>query len=294
MSEVKETFDHRDRQRPWRLLLETPRDGPTNMAIDEALLLSCQASGGRPTLRLYRWHPPTVSFGCYQPIDGEVDLTACGQLGVSLVRRPTGGRALLHHHELTYSLVLPISGGSRGVLHDYRWISHCLLLGLRRLGLSATMSRGERDTEGCRGLCFLATSRYELAVNGQKLVGSAQRRLSRALLQHGSLLIAIDYAQWTAVFPRGQALTHRATAIESLLGRRPSYEEVAKAVVTGFAESVGMHFENSELTMEEWSLAQDLVARRYANPEWTFRRQKAALRGSLSGEFNLDRRDGLW
>lgn len=272
MSEVKALFDLQDRRRPWRLIQDAPQDGPTNMASDEALLLSCQVGRSRPTLRLYRWSNPTVSVGYHQPIDGEVDLTACRQRGVSLVRRPTGGRAVLHHQELTYSLVLPIQEGSRGVLQDYRWISHCLLLGLKRLGLAAMMSRGGRSTGGCRGLCFLATSRYELAVNGQKLVGSAQRRLSRALLQHGSLLIAIDYAHWTALFPQGKELVHRATALEPVLGRRPSFEEVTEAILIGFRETGGVHFENGELTAEEFSLAQNLVARRYNNPEWTFRR----------------------
>jgi lipoate-protein ligase A len=264
------------------------------MAIDEALALSSEAGWDQPTLRLYRWSTPTVSVGYHQPIDGEVDLAACRHLGASVVRRPTGGGAVLHHRELTYSLVLPIQKGSRGVLHDYRWISNCLLFGLKKLGLAATLSQSERGARVSTGLCFLATSRYELTVNGQKLVGSAQRRLSRSLLQHGSLLIAIDYAYWTAIFPRGKELICRATALEPLLGRRPSCEELTAAIVTGFAESAGVHFENGELTAEEYRLAQNLVAQRYTSPEWTFQRQKGNFTGISGRQFNLDRQKGLW
>ncbi|MGH7370512.1 MAG: lipoate--protein ligase family protein, partial [Candidatus Methylomirabilales bacterium] len=122
----------------WRLLVDEPRDGPTNMAVDEALALGCDGGWSPPTLRAYRWALPTVSLGVNQSIEGEVNLTACRERRIPVVRRPTGGRALLHDRELTYSLAIPILRGSRSVLHDYRWISHCLLLALRRVGVAAT------------------------------------------------------------------------------------------------------------------------------------------------------------
>lgn len=271
------------RPRPWRLVLDPPRDGPANMAIDEALVLSAQMEWGQPTLRLYSWEHPTVSVGYLQSIEGVIDPIACRALGIPLVRRPTGGGALLHHRELTYSLALPLPNGNRGVLHDYRWISRCLLLGLRRLGVAARLSQGRRGAERGRGLCFLAPSRYELAVDGRKLVGSAQRRLSRALLQHGSILIAIDYPRWTAVFPHGTELISRATALEPLLGRSCALEELADALVGGFMEGEGVQFEIGGLTAEEQALAQELLVKRYRNTEWTLHRPRGAPKGRSAG-----------
>ncbi|MFQ5881296.1 MAG: biotin/lipoate A/B protein ligase family protein [Candidatus Methylomirabilales bacterium] len=272
MSEVSRIPRVQNQHGRWRFLLDEARDGPTNMAIDEVLALCCERGWSPPSLRLYRWITPTVSVGYNQPIHGEVDLTTCRQRGVPLVRRPTGGRALLHHQELTYSLALPIQKGSRGVLQDYRWISHCLILGLQMLGVAATMSRGDRSREASGELCFLTPSRYELTVNGRKLMGSAQRRFNRALLQQGSLLVQIDLAAWMALFPQGRELKERVTTLERLLGRSPSWEQMVEAIGGGFEEGAGVQLKVGGLTVREWALAQVLVVQRYGSPEWTFRR----------------------
>ena len=255
----------------WRLLVDGPRDGPTNMAVDEALARGCAEGWAPPTLRLYRWSVPTVSLGYNQAAHGAVDLAACGRRGVGVVRRVTGGRALLHQHELTYSLALPTPAGHRGVLTDYRWISRCLLLAVQRLGVPATISRGQTPQEA-GGLCFLSTSRYELTVGGRKLIGSAQRRFDKALLQHGSLLIEMDRPAWEAVFPRGGDLERRATTLQALLGRFPLWEEVTRAVQAGFEEGAGARFEPGELTDREREVIQDLTRTRYAAATWTLRR----------------------
>ncbi|MFQ5960456.1 MAG: biotin/lipoate A/B protein ligase family protein [Candidatus Methylomirabilales bacterium] len=256
----------------WRLLLDEPRDGSTNMAIDEVLALACARGWSPPSLRLYRWAVPTISLGYNQPMRGEVNLDLCVQRGIPMVRRPTGGRALLHHHELTYSLAVPIPYGNRGVLQDYRWISHCFLLALKRLGVVAALSRGTRITEEAGGVCFLSSSRYELTVNGRKVLGSAQRRFSGALLQHGSLLIDIDHSAWTTLFPKARALRARATALKSLLGRSPHWEELVRAVRWGFEEGAKVYLEPGGLTLREQSLVEGLVANRYGTAEWTSRR----------------------
>lgn len=256
----------------WRFLLDEPRDGPSNMAIDEALALACARGWSPPTLRLYRWAVPTVSLGYNQPIRADVNLSLCVRRGIPVVRRPTGGRALLHDRELTYSLALPIPTGSRGVLQDYRWISYCFLLALRRLGVAATFSRGTRITEEAGGVCFLSASRYELSVNGQKVLGSAQRRFSGALLQHGSLLIDVDHSVWTSLFPQARELRARATGLKAVLGRSPSWEEVVGAVRGGFEEGAKVFLDPGKLTIREQSLVEELVASRYQTPEWTSRR----------------------
>lgn len=256
----------------WRFILDEPRDGPTNMAIDEVLTSGCARGWSSPSLRLYRWTTPTVSLGYNQPIHGQVDVSSCHQRGVPVVRRPTGGRALLHDQELTYSLALPNPRGSRGVLQDYQWISKCLLLAVRKLGVAASVSRGERPTGGAGGLCFSAASRYELTVNGQKLIGSAQRRYSHAILQQGSLLIEIDLAAWIALFPQAREMAMRATALRCVLGRSASWEELVEAIHVGFEEGAGVGLDVSELTPRELKAAQILVQKQYGTRAWTFRR----------------------
>lgn len=256
----------------WRFIRDEPRDGATNMAIDEVLMSGCTRGSGSPTLRLYRWTVPTVSIGYNQVIQGDVDLTACDQRGIPVVRRPTGGRALLHHHELTYSVAFPIPRGSRGVLQDYRWINTCLLLALEKLGVTATLSAGERARAEAGGLCFTSASRYELTVNGRKLAGSAQRRYHDALLQQGSLLIDMDPATWIALFPRARELTERATALQLILGKPTPWDALVGAIGAGFEEGAEVELGVDELTPQELKTAQTLVDTRYHTIDWTFRR----------------------
>jgi lipoate-protein ligase A len=256
----------------WRLLVDEPRDGPTNMAIDEALALGCDQGWSPPTVRVYRWALPTVSLGVNQSIEGEVNLSACRERRIPVVRRPTGGRAVLHHRELTYGLAIPVLPGSRSVLHDYRWISQCLLLTVQRLGVEATLSRGDHSQGEAGGVCFLSSARYEVTVNGRKLIGSAQRRLSRALLQHGSLLIDLEHTLWSALFPEGRELESRATALSLLLGRSPGWEELVEALRAGFESGAGVTLEPGGLTDKEESVVQELVVKRYGTTEWTLRR----------------------
>ncbi|MFQ5988528.1 MAG: biotin/lipoate A/B protein ligase family protein [Candidatus Methylomirabilales bacterium] len=257
---------------PWRLILDQPHDGPTNMAIDEVLALGCARGWSPPSLRLYRWTVPTVSLGYNQSIHDEVDLTACRQRGIPLVRRPTGGRALLHYQELTYSLTLSTPPGSRSVLQDYQWISNCLLLALRKLGVEVTVSRGDHTRSQTGGVCFMSPSRHELAVDGRKLVGSAQRRFNHALLQQGSLLMDIDYPAWIALFPQARELEARATALRFVLRISPPWEEVAQAIRVGFEEGAEVQMNLGELTPPEWKAARALVQKRYRTTDWTFRR----------------------
>ena len=272
MSKVLSIPRRENRHRRWRFIRDEPRDGATNMAIDEVLMSGCTQGCGSPSLRLYRWTVPTVSLGYNQVIQGDVDLTACDQRGVPVVRRPTGGRALLHHYELTYSVAFPISQGSRGVLQDYQWINACLLLALRKLGVTATLSPGEPARAEAGGLCFNSASRYELTVNGRKLVGSAQRRYHDALLQQGSLLIDIDHAAWIALFPRAKALAARATALQVVLGKPTAWEELVEAIRAGFEEGAQIELDMDELTPQELKTAQTLVDARYHSIDWTFRR----------------------
>src|SRR3982074_1947256 len=176
----------------WRLLLNARGRGAWNMAVDEVLLDGVAGGTAPPTLRFYEWSPPCPSLGYFQPFD-RVDLDGCRALGVEVVRRPTGGRAILHDRELTYSVTLPASalGHDGGVLPSYYRLSLALQDGLRRLGVPAALApESAASTPGIHGpACFDRPSAHEILLAGRKLVGSAQMRRGGALLQHGSILI---------------------------------------------------------------------------------------------------------
>src|SRR5215469_2821804 len=179
----------------WRLIVDTrPRTGAVNMAIDETIMEAVSAGGVPPTLRFYQWAPPCISLGKRQPLSG-IDLERCRQDGVQVVRRPTGGLAILHTDELTYSLVTcpddPRGGGA--ILDSYRKLSQGLMRGLELLRLKAQMQPvSPGASHNASAACFEAPSAYEITVNGRKLIGSAQTRPHGKLLQHGSVPLTGD------------------------------------------------------------------------------------------------------
>ena len=254
------------------------------MAVDEAVLEAVASGEQLPTLRLYRWNPPAVSVGYFQRLEQAVDQQACREAGVDVVRRPTGGRAVFHHRELTYSVALPPGhrAAAAGVLDSYRILSEALREGLRRLGVEAELARPAARRGGLRGgfpegACFDAASRYELEWQGRKLVGSAQmRRATGAVLQHGSVLIEFDpdkTARLLAPGGRGRALLaevlrHRAVGLREALGRPVSWDEVAQAVAEGFGAALGIQWQPGGLSPREQARAEVLAAERYASDEW--------------------------
>ncbi|MBI2081812.1 MAG: lipoate--protein ligase family protein [candidate division NC10 bacterium] len=268
----------------WRCIRSGALPGPLNMGLDEALALSCARGEGGPVLRLYAWDPPTVSVGYAQPLAGAVDLEACRRLGVGVVRRMTGGRAVLHQHELTYAVAFPEDFfGPGGVQEDYRRISRGLLLGLRRLGVRADLRRGASGRGPVSSVCFLATSRFELAVGGRKLVGSAQRRLRGAVLQHGSVLVDLEPAVWEAALPalRRPAFrdwTDSIVTLAALLGGRPPPVRVEEALRQGFEEALGHPLPETLPSRAEAEAAAALSQGRYARPEWNKHQQIPASR----------------
>ncbi|MFQ6034067.1 MAG: biotin/lipoate A/B protein ligase family protein [Candidatus Bipolaricaulia bacterium] len=168
----------------WRLIISGVESGGWNMALDEALWRSF-SEVGRPTLRLYRWVGPTLSLGRFQRVE-TVDLEECARREIEVVRRPTGGRAVLHDREVTYSLVHPLEEMG-GVEEAHRQIAEALVAGLRKLGLAAELVEVERSSRNISGACFAAPTRFELTISGRKVAGGAQVRDRLALLEHGSL-----------------------------------------------------------------------------------------------------------
>lgn len=263
----------------WRLLQTPPARGAWNMALDEALLMSCLRGDSPPVLRLYAWNPPCLSLGYAQPFQ-DVDLARLNERGWDLVRRPTGGRAILHADELTYAVIgparHPLLAGS--VLESYRRLARALLAALRALGLPAEMNEESLAADrSANPVCFESPSAYEITVQGKKLIGSAQARRKDGVLQHGALPLAGDLTRIVQVlaFPdeaarqrAAERLLARATTVERVLGRPIPWEMAAQAFVNAFRQTFSICFEPSEPTIAEKARAEELVRIRYANPHW--------------------------
>ncbi len=266
----------------WRLIVHPPARGAWNMAVDEAIARLAGAGKVPPTLRFYAWTPPCISLGRHQPLR-EVDLDRCRAAGVDVVRRPTGGRAILHVDEVTYSVAGPEDEPRlRGAVLDcYLRLSEGLTCGLKRLGLSVYKADAHaRAGPDVSAACFEVPSAYEiLTTAGQKIVGSAQVRRRGWVLQHGAIplkgditrlvdYLAVDEATRHAL---RQTLARRAVSLEAALGRPITFAEAVDTLVSGFAEALNIEFIPGELTPEEEALAQELERTVYGTPEWTGR-----------------------
>lgn len=259
----------------WRLLLSGGASGARNMALDEALLASAAQAH---TLRLYWFAPPCLSLGAHQPLD-EVDRAACAAAGVEIVRRPSGGRAVLHDGELTYALVGPAVGPvfGDGVLPSYRRIGAALVDCCARLGLAVASGAQGRGVSGPS--CFGAAAPYEPLADGAKLAGSAQLRRGGAVLQHGSLRLSRPRVE-TATLLRerraGQRIPADPASLSDLLGRSISREAACSALRDAFAERFAVALRPGALSAAERTAAEALEER-YGGAEWTARRSLSAL-----------------
>ena len=267
----------------WRLIQTPPAPGAWNMAVDEAILAAVGRGEAPPTLRLYAWDPPCLSLGYAQPI-ADVDLGSLAAHGWQLVRRPTGGRAILHTDELTYSICGPQTeprlAGS--VLESYRCLSTALLSALQRLGIPAE-SQAAAAPSGARGkgpVCFEVPSNYEITILGKKLVGSAQARRREGVLQHGTFPLYGDLRRITQalVFSDAAArqaaverLLRRATTAEAVLGRAITWQKAAQAYIAAFQETLNLTLLPADLTPAEQTQAAGLVKDKFTNPAWTER-----------------------
>jgi len=258
----------------WRLIRSPAADGATNMAVDEAILRAVAAGDVPPTLRLYAWDPPCLSLGRGQPVE-DVDRGAVAAAGYGLVRRPTGGRAILHIDELTYSIAAP-EGEERvagGVVESYRRLSQGLMRGLALLGVRGVVAEERLKNRGAEGpVCFEVPSDYEITVGGKKLVGSAQMRARGAVLQHGAVPLTGDIARICPLLrghPDPEGVRARATTVERALSRPVSWEEAAEALIEGFAEALDLRLDPGDLTEEEQVAARALLAEKYGTAEWT-------------------------
>lgn len=240
--------------------------GALNMGIDEALLGSVSIGAAPPTLRLYAWSPPCVTVGYFQSLEEEVDLEACRAAGIDAVRRLTGGGAVFHEAEATYSVVLPLGHelAPEDILESYRRICAGIVAGLGRLGVDAVFAPIN-----------------DIAVGGQKVSGNAQTRRKGCLLQHGTVLLGLDPERMFSLLKvpaeklRGRLIEDvnaRVTCLRTLLGREVGYAEAAGALREGFASAWGAELEEAALSAEEEAEARKLAEERFAMSEWNGRR----------------------
>jgi lipoate-protein ligase A len=270
----------------WRLIYSPALSGAWNMAIDEAMLLAHAAGLTPPTLRLYRWQPPAVSLGLLQPFEA-INEEACHQLGFDIVRRPSGGGAVLHQHEITYAVVIDgrLCPYGSSVLSTYRWLAEGLKAGLKRLGVDISLPPLPYPTQPTsETFCFVRLTDADLSVNGRKLAGSAQARKRNFLLQHGSIPLRLDIEAVERIF--GSIERERFTCVEEVLKRNVSLDEFAEALVRGFSEALGVDFTVSDLTPLEYQLANLLFDHKYNTVSWTKeRRTHPELASKVSAVF---------
>lgn len=260
----------------WRLLLDPPAKGAWNMAVDEVLLGGVAAGSAPPTLRFYQWAPACLSLGYFQTFD-VVDLAGCRRLGVDIVRRPTGGRAILHDRELTYSVALPLRmlGDEGAVLPSYHRLSLALERGLNRLGVPVVLApeSAAQPVPDHGPVCFDRPSPHEILLDGRKLVGSAQVRRATAILQHGSILIEprIDRLVACLRLPDGPAgrFEDGVAGLAEVGDFGPA--SIATALADAFAEEFGAPLGLAELRPDERQAAEALVASKYQSTAWTER-----------------------
>ncbi|MEW6410155.1 MAG: biotin/lipoate A/B protein ligase family protein [Nitrospirota bacterium] len=254
----------------WRFIDTGPLDAYMNMAIDEAIMKAVESGISPPTLRFYGWSSPSLSIGYFQKTEREINTDACLSLGIPVVRRPTGGKAVLHKIELTYSISSKTDSPlfSKGLMETYRVISHGLLKGLRNLGIDAEISE-KRIQRKRSPACFSATAPYEITVKGRKIIGSAQKRSNGVFLQQGSILIDLDLALYCLIFPAEEKPSRQMTAIS--IETAKDIKSIRPSFIKGIEESFGIKLEHQNLTPYELECAEILVREKYSKDEWNFR-----------------------
>ncbi|MDE5412269.1 MULTISPECIES: lipoate--protein ligase family protein [Alkalihalobacterium] len=273
----------------WRFIDSGFSSPAYNMALDEALLNWHSEGVIPPTIRFYGWNPPTLSIGYFQKVEKEINMDAVKKYGLGFVRRPTGGRGVLHDKELTYSVIVSEAHPEmpKTVTEAYRVISQGLLEGFKELGLDTyfAIPKSQQEKDALKNprsaVCFDAPSWYELVVEGRKVAGSAQTRQKGVILQHGSIILDLDEDQLFDLFkyPSDRVrerlqknFKNKAVAINELRERPVSYEEAKEAFKLGFERGLDIKLEPYTLTEEEKEIVQNIANERYANDSWNYKK----------------------
>jgi lipoyl(octanoyl) transferase len=273
----------------WRFIDSGNCSPSFNMALDEALLDWHSEGKIPPTIRFYGWSPATLSVGYFQKVEKEINLDEVKKHGLGFVRRPTGGRGVLHDQELTYSVIVSEEHPDmpKTVTEAYRVISEGILKGFQSLGLEAYFAIPRTDEERNSlknprsSVCFDAPSWYELVVEGRKVAGSAQTRQKGVILQHGSILLDLDEDKLFSLFKypservkerMQKAFKNKAVAINEISSQKITMDMARVAFKKGFEDGLQIELEPYELTQEETQYVEEIAKRRYESDEWNFKR----------------------
>lgn len=273
----------------WIFIDSGKQDAAYNMALDEALLEWHAEGLIPPVIRFYQWEPAALSIGYFQRVERDIHLPAVKEMGLGFVRRPTGGRAVLHEHELTYSVIVSedYPDMPKTVTEAYRVISEGILQGFRNLGLQAEFSVPESDSQRealsqpKSAVCFDAPSWYELVVEGKKVAGSAQTRQKGVILQHGAILIDLDEDKYLNCFSYEseekrqkvkERLSQKAVSINKIISKTIEVEQCIPAFKNGFESALNIHLTSFSLTPEQQQYVENLADTRYRSDEWNFRK----------------------
>jgi lipoate-protein ligase A len=265
----------------WRIIDTGLCSAAYNMSLDEAIAIAVRNDISPPTLRIYGWDQPSVSIGYFQR-SGDLDVGCCHKNNIYIVRRPTGGRAVFHSDEITYSFSVKTRTGlfSNGLFDSYKKISTALALALSKAGLSPEIRVNKSNpkskmqiSNNHNPLCFQTVSYGELSINNIKVIGSAQKRWTNGLLQQGSIPMTVDDDMVLRVFRRNGMQTKK----EPLIGLKQvmpglSHDVIKNAIRIAFEETFQIKLIQSDPKREELSLARELEIRKYLNDAWTFRR----------------------
>ncbi|HID15180.1 MAG TPA: lipoate--protein ligase family protein [Candidatus Atribacteria bacterium] len=253
----------------WRLIITEPTDSFTNMGIDEAIMYFVSEKKVPPTLRFYRWNRYAAALGAHQSVYQELDIDYCKTHNIEIFRRISGGGAVLKdpEGELNYSISVredhPII--PKDIKKTHEVLCEGIVIGLKKLGFETAE--------------FVPIN--DIIINGRKVSGNAQARKYKTILHHGTILLKVDVKKMFSVLKVGEEkirgkliknVEERVTSLEQEMGRTPSFEEVEKALIKGFEESLNVKFIKDSLTEEELTLARKLAKEKYSQDSWNFRR----------------------
>jgi lipoate-protein ligase A len=281
------TNGDKDRKMKWRIIDSGKASAARNMAIDEAIFNQVMQGKSLPTIRFYNWQPPTLSFGYNQKIAAEIDLERLEKYNFDYVRRPTGGRLVLHYDEVTYSVIAPTEQHLSGsILQTYSQISQVLLAGLKNMGVEADFEKKGLSAQHQRepaNPCFTSSSRFELNFNRKKIVGSAQVRKNNTLLQHGSILLNHDQSLIAEFMPKlteeqrnrfANLLKKKSVAINQIVEQPKSYHEAVQSFITAFKQkwAEDVFVISNSLSKNEIEKTKELERSKYGSTDWNKRK----------------------
>ncbi|MBN1222539.1 MAG: lipoate--protein ligase family protein [Candidatus Aminicenantes bacterium] len=258
----------------WDLIVDAePGEGSWNMAVDEFLFESIRRETSKTVLRFYAWRRPTASIGYSQKIDKVVDTSFCNKNGIDIVRRLTGGKLVLHHREVTYSLSsCDLKSFSPTVSESYKRISEAMMLGLKKMGLSPILA-DKTPQDYIRGHlpCFSRPARDEVMIAGGKIIGSAQKRIGPCFLQHGSIPLEENEKLLASVSSIAAGSDNLSmTSLCRAIGKRITFDRAVEMLAEGISEYFEVRLKKRTLSLAEQKSIRKIQRERYANPDWTF------------------------